>query len=94
MYNKISISNLPSFAENFPAFFRLIYYYFMKNRPIQTAFAGFVENIKNFLTANQKLKMAKYRVNHYQYRLNQMENLIDQNNPHNLDAGSILNQLR
>lgn len=50
--------------------------------------------LKDFLTMNKKLKMAKYRVNYQMYKLNQMETLIAENNEHVFLRGKKLNQTR
>ncbi|OGI00239.1 MAG: hypothetical protein A2287_06430 [Candidatus Melainabacteria bacterium RIFOXYA12_FULL_32_12] len=87
-------NNIPEFADNFFSFFRIFYYYLVRARIFETAYTNFVNSVKNMLTANQKLRIAKYRVNHLRYRLNQMERIIDQNTPMEHISGDILNQLR
>ena len=90
-YNTI---NRPGIMENFPAFFRLFYYYIMKTRPLQSAWINLIETVKNVLTMKQKQRIARYRVNHYLFRLQQMERVIEQNNTGNFSSGNILNHLR
>ena len=87
-------NNLPGFADNIRSFFWLFQNYLTRAKIAETAYGSFVETIKNILTANQKLKIARYRVNHLRYRLNQMEKIIDQNTPEDHISGNILNQLR
>ena len=68
--------------------------YIVRHNPIMGAYNSIVEGLKGMLTANKKLKIAKYRVNHLRYRLNQMEQLIDQGNPYNRSNGKTINILR
>ena len=46
------------------------------------------------LGRKKKLKMAQYRVNYQQYKLQQMEQLIAENNEHVFLRGNKLNELR
>lgn len=46
------------------------------------------------LTFHQKLRMLKNRVNQMHYRLHQMEQTINTNNPYNLNKGSSMNHIR
>ena len=50
--------------------------------------------IKDYLTMNKKLKMAKYRLNYQMYKLNQMEQLIAENNDHVFLRGNKINLQR
>ena len=75
-------------------FLRFSESYFRRHNHLGDASAAFVAGIKNFLTLNKKLKIARYRVNHLNYRLHQMETLIEQGNPNNLKSGKTLNYLR
>ena len=50
--------------------------------------------LKDFLTMNKKLKIAKFKVNYQMYKLNQMEQLIAENNEHVFLKGQKLNQTR
>ena len=50
--------------------------YFRRNNPVQAFLNQIVAMIKDYLTMNRKLKMAKYRVNYQMYKLNQMGDLI------------------
>lgn len=68
--------------------------YFGRNNPLVIIRANIEKQLKNMLTANKKLKIAKYRVDHLRYRLYQMEELISTNNPYNYQGGSKLNCLR
>jgi hypothetical protein len=68
--------------------------FIIRNNPILSAYRAIIEGIKGALTANKKLKIAQYRVNHLKYRLYQMEQLIDQGNPYNRSKGKTINFLR
>lgn len=80
--------------ENIQSFCRLTYSFFRRNNPLLETYMNINMSIKNILTANKKLKVARYRVNHLRYRLYQMEQLIQDNNPNNKFKGGSINQLR
>lgn len=50
--------------------------------------------LKDFLTMNKKLKMARYRLNYHQHQLNKMESLIAENNEHIFLRGRNINEVR
>lgn len=89
-----SAINKPGIMDHLPPFARLFYYYIMKTRPMQSMWLGFLESLNNVLSMKQRQRIAKYRVNHYLFRLQQMERIIEQNNPNNFSSGNILNHLR
>jgi len=68
--------------------------YLRRHNPLLDAYNQIEMTIKNILTINKKLKIAKYRVNHLNYRLHQMEQLIENGNPYNKNSGKTLNLLR
>ena len=72
-------------------FFGYLMAYFRRNNPLQAFVNQIVSMIKDYLTMNRKLKMAKYRVNYQMYKLNQMEQLIAENNEHVFLRGNKLN---
>lgn len=80
--------------ENFQSYSRLLYSFLKKTKPVESLYNDVVKYIKSVLTANKKLKVARYRVNHLRYRLHQMEQLIDNNNPSGSSNGKSLNLLR
>jgi hypothetical protein len=75
-------------------YLRLSESFLRRHNPIQALCDAVVNGIKDALTANKKLKIAKYRVNHLRYRLHQMEQLIDGGNPYNNKDGKNINFLR
>lgn len=68
--------------------------YFRKNNLFLEFKMNVIKTVKEFLTANKKLKIVQYRVNHLNYRMHQMETLIDSNNPYNVGRGKTLDFLR
>lgn len=88
------INQTKTMLEDMLSFFRLTHYYIKKHNPVVETYMAITESIKEFLTVNQKIKIARYRVNHYRFRLQQMERLIEENNPNNKIGGKILDQLR
>lgn len=75
-------------------FFGYLMAYFRRHNPVQTIANRLVSMVKDYLTMNRKLKMAKYRVNYQMYKLNQMEQLIAENNEHVFLRGNKLNLQR
>lgn len=78
------LKNFLGFAQN----------YIRKNNPILAIFGGIEATVRDFLTFNKKMKMAKYRVNYQQYKFNQFQQLIAQNNEYTLIKGNSLNEIR
>ena len=87
------VNSIKDSFENAVAYFKLIGLYFKKHNPIQETKAAIMQSVKDVMTANKRMKVGRYRVNHYKYRLYQMEKLINDNNPYNY-KGSSFNQLR
>lgn len=76
------------------SFFNYARTYLMRHNPLKSLADDFVKGLKDFLTINKKLKMAKYRVNYQKYKLAQFEKLIAQNNEHFFIRGRTLNETR
>jgi hypothetical protein len=87
-------SPLAVIGQHVPTAVRLIYRYFIRTNPIKALLESIILNITTFLTLSQQLKAAKRHVNHMAYRLNQMERLIESNNPANYISGRKINQIR
>lgn len=66
----------------------------IRNNPVKAMIDGFVATIKDFLTMNKKLKMARYRLHYHQNQLYKMEQLIAENNEHSFFKGQNMNQVR
>lgn len=75
-------------------FYGYLVSYLKRNNPVQIFLAQITAIIKDYLTMNRKLKMARYRVNYQMYKLNQMEQLIAENNEHVFLRGNRLNLQR
>lgn len=68
--------------------------YLVRNNPAQLFLNTIIEGIRDLCTMSKKKKIARYRVNHLQYRLYQMEQIIENGNPYNIAKGKNLDQLR
>ena len=68
--------------------------FLVKRNPIKSVLSDLIASLKEFLTLNKKLKMARYRVNYQKYKLSQMEQLIAQNNEHVFLRGRTINETR
>lgn len=90
----MSASSLLSPILNFQSFLKMSHSYLKKMNPIQAIYLGLLGYVTNLLTANKRLKAVQNRVNHLNYRVNQMEQLIYENNQFNHSKGRTLNQLR
>ncbi|GEM_PF-429891 len=75
-------------------FFGYLVSYFKRHNPLLEFGNQIMAMVKDYLTMNRKLKMAKYRVNYQMYKLNQMEQLIAENNEHVFLRGNKLNLQR
>lgn len=87
------INTFKNMIENIEASFKLVYLYYRRHNPVREMISTVQKSINDLLTANKKMRVHRYRVNHYKYRLNQMEKLINDNNPYNF-KGSSINQVR
>jgi len=68
--------------------------YLIRRNPLKAIMKDLAAGIKEFLTINKKMKMARYRLNYQKYKLSQMEQLIAQNNEHVFLRGRTLNETR
>ena len=68
--------------------------FMLRKNPFKAIASGLVLSIKDFLTMNKKLKMARYRLNYNMYKLNKMESLIAENNEHSFLRGKKINEVR
>lgn len=80
--------------QNWASFLRISQAYVKRNNPLLTMAINVLNSIQNFLVSRKQLKALKYRVQLMNYRIYQMEQLIQQNNPNNFKGGNSLNQLR
>ena len=65
--------------------------YFRGHNPWQELVIALITTIKNGLTMNKKLKIAKYRVYNLQAQMNKMDKMINESNPYNFLSGGKLN---
>ncbi|MDD3150695.1 MAG: hypothetical protein PHV68_07650 [Candidatus Gastranaerophilales bacterium] len=82
--NNVKFKNFLGFAKA----------YLRKNNLFVVMQANLMKGIKDFLTANKKLKVAQYRVNHLRYRMHQMEKMIGDNNPSGIYTGKKMDLFR
>ncbi len=68
--------------------------FFLRRNPIKTFINGLAEALKDFLTMNKKLKLARYRLSYHRHQLNKMESLIAENNQHTFLRGNKINEVR
>lgn len=68
--------------------------YFTRVNPVENTTTLILNNFKNMVSVNKKLKIAKYRVAHLNYRLTQMERMMLENNPNNFKGGRNVDTLR
>ena len=68
--------------------------YFCRHNPIKVMMKGINDIIKDLLTINKKMKMARYRLNYHRHQLHKMESLIAENNEHTFLKGRKINEVR
>ncbi len=85
------VQSLPREISNFISRARA---YFMRINLIENTVTLVLNNLKNIVSINKKLKIAKYRVAHLNYRLTQMERMMLENNPNNFKGGLNVNTFR
>ncbi|MBS6552494.1 MAG: hypothetical protein KH321_00975 [Clostridium sp.] len=90
MFQDALMTNLQKIVN----FFGYLVSYFKRHNPLLELGNQIMAMVKDYLTMNRKLKMAKYRVNYQMYKLNQMEQLIAENNEHVFLRGNKLNLQR
>ncbi len=88
------VATITTKKDQLKQFFMFSESYLRRNNPALSLYQNFIAKVKELLTMDKKLKIAKYRLNHVSYRLYQMETLIEQGNPNNLNKGKNLNYLR
>ena len=76
------------------SFFRIAQSYMRRRNPILSMVANTLASVQDFLNSRKQLKALKYRVQLMNYRIYQMDQLIQQNNPNNYKGGNNINQLR
>lgn len=88
-------TSIQSKLSNMHAFINIAGMCLKRNNPVVNIFMKIQYFIHVMCTVNQKLKIVKQRVNHMQFRLHQMEQLIQQNTSvHTAAKGKTINQIR
>ena len=68
--------------------------FFKRKNPFKALIVTLLTSLKEMMTARQKLKMAKYRLNYHKHQLYKMESLIAESNEHTFLKGKNLNETR
>lgn len=76
------------------SFLRFAKSFLVRKNPLKTITKQFEAGLKDFLTMNKKIKMARYRLSYQKHKLAQMEQLIAQSNDHVFLKGKTLNETR
>ena len=87
-----TLNSMPGIG-NFLSFCRIAAYYSKRFNLFQLILFNVTNTVRELLTFNHKLKVARYNVNRQRYRLNQMESLIDSNSA-DYGLGRKINHLR
>lgn len=90
----IATFKVKQIINNMISWVRVAVGFLKRKNPVLIAYANAQSAIKDFLTVNTRLKLVKYRVNHMQYRLNQMETLIEENASSKLRSGNSIDTFR
>lgn len=65
-----------------------------RRNPLKSISKNITVVLKDVLTINKKIKMARYRLNYHRHQLQRMETLIAENNEHTFLRGKKINQVR
>ncbi len=90
MFQEVLMTN----AQKLVNFLQFARSYFVRKNPLKAIANEITASIKEFLSMNKKIKMARYRLNYQKYKLSQMEQIIAQNNEHVFLRGRTLNETR
>lgn len=82
------------YKRNIRIAFSMCRAYFRRHNLMKELMANVLAVVKDFLSTNKKMKIARYRVNHLKYRMYQMETLMETNNPTAKLYGKSLNVMR
>lgn len=85
------IQTMPAQVSNFIIQART---YLSRNNIAANTLELISNNLKNFMSIGKKLKIAKYRVAHLNYRLAQMERMMIEHNPNNFTGGKQVDTFR
>lgn len=91
---KLFQNTLNANLQKILGFLRFSKSFLLRKNPIKTIINQFKSGIKDFLTMNKKIKMARYRLSYQKHKLAQMEQFIAQSNEHVFLKGRTLNETR
>lgn len=94
MSAEMMIEQVKSLPFEIKTFFSRTRAYLMRAKIVENTITLILNNVKNMVSVNKKLKIAKYRVAHLNYRLTQMERLMLENNPNNFMGGRKVDTFR
>ena len=80
--------------RNIISYFKISCSYFKRRNPFMASMIGFLTDLYNLLNLKKTLKAMKYQVQLHYYRLQQMDKLINECNPHNTKGGFHINKYR
>lgn len=83
-----------NFCKNIVSYFKISHSYFRRRNPIIAYAISFLTTIYNMVNLKTRLRALKYQVQVQYYRMQQMEKLMNEGNPHNLQGGFHINKLR
>ncbi len=94
MSAEMMIEQVRSIPQQLSTFVSRAKAYFTRVNVMENTVTLILNNLKNMVSVNKKLKIAKYRVAHLNYRLTQMERLMLENNPNNFKGGRNVDTFR
>lgn len=88
------VAQIQSMPEQISNFIIQARTYLQRNNVADNTVQLIMNNFKNFMSIGKKLKIAKYRVAHLNYRLAQMERMMIEHNPNNFTGGKQVDTFR
>jgi len=85
---------ITNYFRNVASFFRISHSYFRRRNPVTNSLIGFLNNLYNWLSLKKRLRSMRYQVQLQYYRMQQMDRLLTEYNPHNTKGGTHLNKYR
>jgi len=67
--------------QNIISFFNISNNYLKKRNPFMNMVSNTIQTVYTFITSKKRLKALRYQVRLMYYRMQQMEKLIEENNP-------------
>ncbi|OGI03471.1 MAG: hypothetical protein A2Y25_10765 [Candidatus Melainabacteria bacterium GWF2_37_15] len=85
---------ISNYFKNMASFGRITHSYFRRRNPVAKAVVNFLTSIYNLLSLKKRLKSMQYQVQLTQYRMHQMEKMMNEANPYNSQGGFHINKYR